>query len=96
MISHALVGLALLIVSNHITHDATVQPPAGYDIYDANEGPGDLPVADCLFAHGYRGIPGDRHEYIYAPGSVIEQCVADLSAPIDSNGARPIKGDRYV
>lgn len=32
------------------------------------------PVAECLLSQGYRGLPGDGAEAIYAPASVIEGC----------------------
>lgn len=79
-----------LVLAAIVHMSANVQPPNGYDIYDANEGPNDLPVAACLIAKGFHGIPNDGHEWIYAPGSVIDKCVSDLESPIDANNAYPI------
>lgn len=99
-LSVALVGVmtpatTIDLVTEHLsaTSEPTPEPPSGYDAYDANEGPNDLPVAACLLAKGYRGIAGDSHEWIYAPGPVIDKCVSDLDQPMDSNNAIPIRGE---
>jgi hypothetical protein len=48
----------------------------GLDAYAAGETDGPDPIADCLLARGYRGLPTDHAEAIYAPRDVIEWCAA--------------------
>lgn len=82
LIATATVTLGLVLAPP----DATIDPDAELDTshvvdlsvvgdrYELVDDETSDPVADCLIAQGYRGLPGDGQAVIYAPAAVVEGC----------------------